>query len=76
MPAKIMFATTFTCPSPPRNRPTRAMQKFSSRSLIDPAFMMFAATMNSGTASSRKLSYSPWMICSAARPRSWPFTAR
>ena len=56
MPEKISEATTLTWPSPPRNRPTAATQNRSSRSEIVPAFMMFAATMKSGTARSTKLS--------------------
>jgi len=56
MPEKITLATTLTWPSPPRNRPTTAAQKPSSRSLIVPAFMIAAATMKSGTARMMKLS--------------------
>ncbi len=55
MPEKISDATTFTWPRPPRKRPTAATQKLSNRPEIVPAFMMFAATMNSGTASRTKL---------------------
>ena len=55
MPEKISEAMTLTWPSPPLKRPTVATQKPSSRSVMVPAFMMLAATMNSGTASSRKL---------------------
>lgn len=55
MPEKISEATMLTCPSPPRNRPTAATQNCNSRSEMVPAFMMLAATMNSGTASRMKL---------------------
>ncbi len=43
-------AATLTCASPPRNRPTIALQKRSSRSVIEPMFIISAARMNSGTA--------------------------
>src|ERR1051326_565071 len=39
MPAKMMLCTTFTCASPPRHRPTSALQKQSRRSLMLPEFM-------------------------------------
>ncbi len=56
MPEKIRLETTLTWPRPPLKRPTRATQNSSRRALMLPAFMMLAATMNSGTASSTKLS--------------------
>jgi hypothetical protein len=52
MPAKMTLETTFTCPSPPRRRPTRTRQKRSSRSVRLPVFIRSAARMNKGTASS------------------------
>jgi hypothetical protein len=52
MPAKMMLATTLTCPSPPRKRPTRTRQNLSSRSVRLPVFIRSAARMKSGTASS------------------------
>ncbi len=55
MPEKMSEAMTLTWPSPPLNRPTVATQKLRSRSVIEPAFMMLAAMMKSGTARSRKL---------------------
>ena len=53
MPAKMMLCTTLTWARPPRKRPTSALQKRSSRSMMLPAFMNSAARMNSGIASSR-----------------------
>ena len=50
IPEKIKEATTFTCPSPPLKRPTAATQKFNNLSVIVPAFIIFAATINNGTA--------------------------
>jgi hypothetical protein len=56
MPAKMIEVTTLTWPRPPRSRPTSATHQLVSRSEIVPAFMKLAETMNSGTASSTKLS--------------------
>ncbi|MCY1559000.1 hypothetical protein D9M68_959900 [compost metagenome] len=56
MPEKIRLTRMSTCASPPRKRPTTALQKSSSLSLIEPSFIMLAATMNSGTARMMKLS--------------------
>ena len=47
-PEKIKLEKTFTCPSPPRKRPTIACEKRSNRSAKEPAFMMSAARMKSG----------------------------
>jgi hypothetical protein len=55
IPAKMMLWTTLTWASPPRKRPTRASQKRSRRSVIVPLFMISAARMKSGTASSTQL---------------------
>ena len=52
MPAKMMLATTLTCPRPPRNLPTSTWQNLSKRSVRLPLFMRSAARMNRGTASS------------------------
>src|SRR4051812_46272264 len=41
MPAKIMLATTFTCPRPPRKRPTSTRQNCRSRSVRLPMFMRY-----------------------------------
>ena len=76
MPAKMMLCTTFTCASPPRKRPTIASQKRSSRSVIVPLFMISAARMKSGTASSIQLWYMPFRSCSATVPRSCPTIIR
>ena len=76
IPEKISEAMTLTWPSPPRKRPTMAIQKFSNRSEIVPAFMILAATINSGTLSSTKLLKMPWMIFSPASARSMPATPR
>ena len=46
IPEKIKEATTFTWPKPPLNLPTTAIQKFSNRSVIVPAFIIFAAVIN------------------------------
>ena len=51
MPAKMMLCTTLTWARPPRKRPTSALQKRSSRSVMLPMFMNSAARMNSGIAS-------------------------
>ncbi|MNL62678.1 hypothetical protein D3C87_1867210 [compost metagenome] len=48
MPEKMRLENTFTCPSPPRKRPTTACEKRSRRSAREPAFMMSAARMKSG----------------------------
>ena len=53
MLAKMMLCTTLTWASPPRKRPTSALQKRSSRSMMLPLFMNSAARMKSGMASSR-----------------------
>jgi hypothetical protein len=76
MLAKMMLCTTLTCASPPRKRPTMALQKRSSLSMMLPVFMNSAARMNSGMASSRKLVYMPLSSCSAAVPMSRPASAR
>ena len=52
MPAKMMLWTTLTWARPPRKRPTSALQKRSSRSVMLPEFMISAERMKSGTASS------------------------
>ena len=52
MLAKMMLCTTLTCARPPRKRPTSALQKRSSRSMMLPLFMNSAARMKSGIASS------------------------
>ena len=52
MPAKMMFATTLTCPRPPLKRPTSTRQNCNSRSVRLPIFIRSAARMNSGMASS------------------------
>ncbi len=72
MLAKTMLCTTLTCARPPRKRPTIALQKRSSRSMMLPVFMNSAARMNSGMASSRKLAIMPLSSCSAAVPMSRP----
>ena len=51
MLAKMMLCTTLTWARPPRKRPTSALQKRSSRSMMLPLFMNSAARMNSGMAS-------------------------
>ncbi len=53
--AKNMRLSTITCASPPRIQPTSAWQKSISRCEIPEAFMIAAARMNSGIASSGKL---------------------
>ena len=76
MAVKITLCTTLTCAMPPRKRPTSALQKRSSRSMIAPLFMNSAARMKSGIASSRKLEYMPFSSCSAAVPMSAPLISR
>ena len=55
MPEKMTLETILTCANPPFMRPTSRFAKPKSLSVICPAFMMSAARMNSGTASSTKL---------------------
>ncbi len=50
---KMMACATFTRASPPRKRPTSALQNRTSLSMMLPAFMNSAARTNSGIASSR-----------------------
>ena len=52
MPEKITLTKMSTCARPPGRRPTRMRQKSNRRSLTVPAFMVFAANTNMGTASS------------------------
>ena len=52
MLAKTMLCSTLTWARPPRQRPTSALQKRSSRSMMLPLFMNSAARMKSGIASS------------------------
>jgi hypothetical protein len=72
MLAKMMLCTTLTCANPPRKRPTMALQKCSSLSMMLPVFMNSAARMNSGIASSSWLAIMPFSNCSAAVPMSMP----
>ena len=53
MLAKTTLCSTLTCASPPGKRPTMALQKRSSLSMMLPVLMKVAARMNSGIASSR-----------------------
>ena len=55
MLANTTLCSTLTCARPPGKRPTMALQKRSSLSMMLPVLMMLAARMNSGIASSRKL---------------------
>ena len=55
MPEKITLARMLTCASPPLNRPTSMSAKPYIRSVSCEAFMISAARMKSGTASSTKL---------------------
>ena len=72
MLAKMTLCTTLTCARPPRKRPTIALQKCSSLSMMLPVFMNSAARMNSGIASSSWLAIMPFSSCSAAVPMSRP----
>ena len=72
MLAKMTLCRTLTCASPPRKRPTIALQKCSSLSMMLPEFMNSAARMNSGMASSSWLAIMPFSSCSAAVPMSRP----
>ncbi len=74
MLAKTTLCSTFTCARPPRKRPTIALQKWSSLSMMLPEFMNSAARMNSGMASSNWLVIIPFSSCSAAVPMSRPET--
>jgi hypothetical protein len=53
MLAKTTLCSTLTCARPPGKRPTIALQKRSSLSMMLPVLMNVAARMNSGIASSR-----------------------
>jgi hypothetical protein len=61
-----MFPTTFVCARAPGIRPASTRARSTSRRAMPPLFMMLPAKMNSGTASSEKLSI-PTFIC-------WPMT--
>ena len=61
-----MLATTLTCASPPRRRPTSRLANSNSRSVILLAFMMSADRMNSGTDISTKLENRPFRLWLAA----------
>jgi hypothetical protein len=76
IPEKINDATTLTWPNPPLNLPTHEIQNDRSRSDIVPAFIIFAATINNGTASIMKLSYKPHKAVSAAKAMSCPATTK
>ena len=65
-----MLATTLTWARPPRMRPTSRLANSNSRSVIVPAFMISAARMKSGTASSTKLLNRPFRLCEATSPMS------
>ena len=53
MLANTRLCSTLTCASPPGQRPTIALQKRSSLSMMLPVLMKVAARMNSGIANSR-----------------------
>src|SRR5436190_14600717 len=74
MLASTMACRTFTCASPPRTRPTIALQNRNSRSMMLPVLMNEAARMNSGMASNNWLAIMPFSNCSAAVPMSRPDT--
>lgn len=50
MPPKIIEATMFTSPSPPRMGFSIAMQKLMMRLVMPPTFISSPASMNSGMA--------------------------
>jgi len=51
MPLMIMLDNTLTKPRPPRNRPTKSMQKSISRFVNPPRFISWPITTNNGKAS-------------------------
>jgi len=53
MLAKSTLTSTSTCARPPLMRPTSTWQAANKRSLIEPAFIRFAASMKSGIATNR-----------------------
>jgi len=68
MLAKSTLTSTSICASPPLMRPTTTWQAANRRSLIEPAFIRFAASMKSGMATSSEFAASVFMIWSAASP--------
>ena len=50
IPPKIMEATMFTSPSPPRMGRSSSMQKLMMRWVMPPVFISSPASMNSGMA--------------------------
>ena len=62
-PAIIVLVATLTCPRPPRRWPKRELAKSTSRVVMPAAFMIAAAMMKNGIASSvKELSADP-MFC-------------
>lgn len=50
IPANNMLATMLACARPPVNRPTRALAKRTSRTVMPPRFMISPASTKNGTA--------------------------
>src|SRR3546814_16969131 len=59
MPAKMTLWRMLTWASPPRKRPTKASQKRSRRSVMEPMFHSSAARLNRGPARMMTLVYMP-----------------
>ena len=69
---KIMLTNTVTWPMPPRKRPTSALAIAQSRSLMEAAFMMLAARINIGMATSTYMA----VIWPITWPTSRPMSCR
>ncbi len=76
MPEKIMLASTVTWPMPPRKRPTSTFAAAQRRSETVAAFMMFAARMNIGIATSTYIALIWFITWPTSRPMSWRVTKR
>ena len=61
MPPKIIEATMFTSPRPPRTGRSSSMQKLMMRLVIPPVFISSPASMNSGMAIISSL-YTPFQM--------------
>ena len=63
---KNTLVSTLTCASPPRKWPTSARARLIRRSVRPPAFMICAAAINSGIASSTNLDEPTTTLCTTA----------
>jgi len=70
MLAKNIELRMLTCPREPRNRPTRASDKATNRSVISHSLITNPARINSGIAIRLKLSIPPKMFVTTSRRES------